>query len=229
MSLTPSLFIPLFVTYSFLREYSTNHYSVISYFISRFTMEALITAMQVRWLAVYLDSASAIFHFLASRGYDTHLTLPYMRLWQYLIAYWLIGFQGSFGLYYSASYTLAMASTAIAVLLGCSVEDPKLAQEMLPILFVPQLLFAGFFVATELIPAWLRWAQYLCSLTYAVRITLVEEFGDCYTDFCRQTLDNTNANADDTWWYWLVLVLLFAVFRISALIILRKKATKFFY
>jgi ABC-2 type transporter len=31
----------------FLREYSTNHYSVVSYFMSRFTMEAVITALQV--------------------------------------------------------------------------------------------------------------------------------------------------------------------------------------
>lgn len=37
----------------FLREYSTNHYSVVSYFVSRLTMEACITALQVlvavRW------------------------------------------------------------------------------------------------------------------------------------------------------------------------------------
>ena len=31
----------------FLREYSTNHYSVISYFLSRLTMEAFITALQI--------------------------------------------------------------------------------------------------------------------------------------------------------------------------------------
>ena len=31
----------------FLREYSTNHYSVISYFVSRLTMEAFITALQI--------------------------------------------------------------------------------------------------------------------------------------------------------------------------------------
>jgi ABC-2 type transporter len=31
----------------FLREYSTNHYSVVSYFVSRLTMEAFITAMQI--------------------------------------------------------------------------------------------------------------------------------------------------------------------------------------
>ena len=31
----------------FLREYSTNHYSVVSYFISRLTMEAVITGAQI--------------------------------------------------------------------------------------------------------------------------------------------------------------------------------------
>jgi hypothetical protein len=39
---------------------------------------------------------------------------------------------------YVTIYSLAMASTALGVLLGCSVEDPKLGQEMLPLLFVPQ-------------------------------------------------------------------------------------------
>jgi len=34
----------------FLREYSTNHYSAIAYFLSRFTMEASITAAQVLWM-----------------------------------------------------------------------------------------------------------------------------------------------------------------------------------
>ena len=31
----------------FLREYSTNHYSVLAYFASRLTIELLVTAMQV--------------------------------------------------------------------------------------------------------------------------------------------------------------------------------------
>ena len=35
----------------FLREYSTSHYSAAAYFLSRLTMEALITAAQVFWMA----------------------------------------------------------------------------------------------------------------------------------------------------------------------------------
>lgn len=86
-------------------------------------------------------------------------------------------------------------------------EDPKLGQEMLPLLFVPQMLFAGFFVAPDLIPVWLRWARYLCSLTYSVRIGLVEEFGDrsdCTMadgeSPCMNLLESVEADSDDTWW-----------------------------
>ena len=127
-----------------------------------------------------------------------------------------------------------MASTALAVLLGCAVEEPKLGQEMLPILFVPQMLFAGFFVTPDLIPAWLRWAQYLCTLTYALRIMLVEEFEDCdpanpeANNACNRLLSNVEADPDDTYWYWIVLLVLFASFRLLALFVLRQKATKFF-
>jgi ABC-type multidrug transport system permease subunit len=123
-----------------------------------------------------------------------------------------------------------MASTALAVLLGCSVEDPKLGQEMLPLLFVPQMLFAGFFVTPDLIPVWLRWAQYLCTLTYSIRLALVAEFEDCAKTIgsCAKLLDNIGADPDDTYWYWIVLISLFVVFRVGALLVLRKKATKFF-
>ena len=146
----------------------------------------------------------------------------------------MIGFQAGFGIFFAAVYMLAMTNTALAVLLGCSVEDPKLAQELLPILFVPQMLFAGFFVTPDLIPAWLRWARYLCTLTYAIRIILVEEFYNCNplneaeNNRCNELLENVDADPDETWWNWLVLLLLFVVFRVFALIILRRKATKFF-
>jgi len=185
----------------FLREYSTNHYSVISYFISRLSLEAFIAAAQVLVLVV--------------------------------ITYFMIGLTGSFGMYYLATYTLAMSSTALGVALGCSVDDAKLAMEFLPILFVPQLLFAGFFVSLSLIPVWLRWARHVCTLTYAVRILLVAEFEQCAKDpkyalFCNGLLIKMDANPEETWWNWIILVALFCVFRILALAILRNKASQFY-
>lgn len=186
----------------FLREYSTNHYSVVAYFISRLTMEAFITGCQVLVMTC--------------------------------ITYFMIGFQMEYRWLYLTTYSLAMSSTALAVMLGCSVEDAKLATELLPILFVPQMLFAGFFVTPSLIPPWLRWARYLCTLTYAVRIYLVEEYADCQpdnpeaTENCNNLIEEVEADPDETWWNWLVLVGLFAFFRINALIILQRKAVKFY-
>lgn len=152
---------------------------------------------------------------------------------QAILTYYLINFRASFGVFFLTLYALAMTSTALAVFLGCSVEDPKLAQEMLPILFVPQMLFAGFFVAPDLIPVWLRWARYLCSLTYSVRIALVEEFGSSCGSLdadraCAQLLQNVGADADETWWSWLVLGALFLTFRLLALYVLQQKAVKFY-
>ena len=150
---------------------------------------------------------------------------------QSFITYLMIDFQMNFGLYIGITYALSMASTALAVMLGSSVEDPKLASEMLPLLFVPQMMFAGFFVAINLIPTWLRWAQYLCALTYATRLMAIAEFDGCEgagSENCESIISDTlQADPDEIWWYWLVLIALWLVFRMLGLGILTKKASKF--
>lgn len=188
----------------FLREYSTNHYGVAAYFMSRFTIEAGITFLQTVVAQV--------------------------------LNFFLIGFQSNFFLLLAITYVLSMASTALAVLLGCSIDDAKLAQEFLPLLFVPQMLFAGFFVAIQLLPSWMQWVQYICSLTYGVRLGLLAEFEECATDVedtvsagnCQTILTNVDADADEKWWYWLVLLALFAVLRLMALYVLKAKAATFY-
>ena len=75
---------------------------------------------------------------------------------QVIICYFFMSLTMNIFYFFAIVYALAMTSTATAVLLGCAVEDPKMAQEFLPVLFVPQILFAGFFIPTDYIPAWLR-------------------------------------------------------------------------
>jgi len=179
----------------FLREYSTNHYGVTSYFVSRLTIEALTTFVQILVM--------------------TAITWNMLNLQQMYIRFVAIAF------------SLAMTSTALGVMMGCLVEHPQMALELMPILFVPQFLFSGFFVSTNLIPKAIRWAQYLCSLLYAIRLALVYEFGDCEEATCQGLLAGNHVNPDDAWWYWLVLASLFVVFRLLALVFLRKKATRF--
>ena len=115
----------------FLREYSTNHYSVIPYFFAKFSLECVTILMQV--------------------------------LIQLIAAFWLMGFKMNFFQFLALNFMLAIASTSIGIFIGSLVEDPSVAAELMPALIVPQLLFSGFFIQVELIPAFLRWAQYLVS------------------------------------------------------------------
>eukprot|EP00523_Entomoneis_sp_CCMP467_P003908 CAMPEP_0168742096 /NCGR_PEP_ID=MMETSP0724-20121128/12860_1 /TAXON_ID=265536 /ORGANISM="Amphiprora sp., Strain CCMP467" /LENGTH=679 /DNA_ID=CAMNT_0008789635 /DNA_START=46 /DNA_END=2085 /DNA_ORIENTATION=+ len=184
----------------FLREYSTRHYSVLAYFASKLMVELGISALQV--------------------------TLSVMLI------YLLVGFQASFGALWAGTYFMSLSSQALGVLVGSALENPSVAMEFLPAIFMPQILFAGFFVPPDDIPVWLRWITYISPLTYGVRICLVAEFdGGCagqIPNYCEQVLDNVNAEPDDTWWYYLVLIALFVVFRLFALITLKKKAEKFY-
>lgn len=158
-----------------------------------------------------------------------------MQPFRTVISYFFLGITMYIALFFAIIYTLAMAATAVAVLLGCSVGDPNLGQEFLPVLFVPQLLFAGFFIPTDFIPIWLHWAQYLCSLTYAVRLTLKYDFQECAdaaeaaTDSpCLNLLENSYVDQLPAYVSWFILVALFLFFRISALLVLKRKAMTFF-
>mmetsp|Transcript_9945 Transcript_9945/g.21519 ORF Transcript_9945/g.21519 Transcript_9945/m.21519 type:complete len:97 (+) Transcript_9945:85-375(+) len=95
----------------------------------------------------------------------------------------------------------------------------------MPALIVPQLLFSGFFIQVNLIPEFLRWAQYLCSLTYASRLATLFEFGDCTTFACQDLLENNGVYQMSSAAYWFILLAIAAVFRLSSVIILKNKAT----
>lgn len=177
----------------FLREYSTNHYSVLPYFLAKFSIECFTILCQV--------------------------------LVQQIAAFFLMGFQMNFFLFLMINFLLAIASTSIGIFIGSCVEDPGVAAELMPALIVPQLLFSGFFIPTEYIPSFLRWAQYLCSLTYAIRLASLYEFGDCSTLSCQSLLENNGVYELPSYWYWIILFLIASIFRITSMVILKRKAT----
>lgn len=180
----------------FLREYSTEHYTIVPYFLSKLWSEAI-------------NSFAAV-------------------LVQALITYWMMGFQMSFGFFLAITYSLAMTATAVAVMLGAFFTDPNNALSLFTLVVVPQFYFSGLFIAIELIPSWVSWAQYLCSLTYASRLGFAYEFGECAAgaaqENCNAILDANNVAVDDTWWYWLALMGLFVMFRLGGIFVLRSKA-----
>ena len=155
---------------------------------------------------------------------------------QFVICYFLLDMQGNFGIIVASVFGLSMAATSIAIALGCSVKDVKDATEMAPLLFVPQMLFVGFFIRTSQIPIFLRWAQYLCSLKYSMNIVLITEFdlrldsckGDIAEANCRSVLENNDIVVGDWWIHMLLLFALFVGGRLLGAYILIQKAKRFY-
>lgn len=193
---------PAMLTFSkdrpvFLREFSTDHYTIVPYFLSKLWREALNTLIAT--------------------------------ITQALVIYWLMGFQMSFGQLVALTYTLSMTATAVAVMLGACFDDINNSLNLFTLLVVPQFFFSGLFISIELIPDWVSWAQYICSLTYASRLGFAYEFADCEPGQaqanCDELLASNNVDKDDIWWYWLALLGLFVMFRVGGVIVLRSKAT----
>lgn len=204
----------------FLREYSTDHYNIIPYFLSKLGSEAFNSFLAM----------------IAQAG----------------VVYWMMGFQMGFATFLAITYSLALTATAVAVMLGACFSDPKLATALFTVVVIPQMYFSGVFIAIDLLPDWVGWAQYLCSLTYASRLSFAYEFGNCEPGLagenCQIVLDRNNVSADDAWWvsdrsttflifreffhssdsliwqYWLALAGLFLLYRVGGIIILRSKA-----
>lgn len=177
----------------FLREYSTNHYSVLPYFLAKFSLECVTALISV--------------------------------VMQLIAAFFLMGFQMNFFYFLALNFLLAIASTSIGIFIGSCTEDPGVAAEFIPALIVPQLLFSGFFIQTSLIPQFLRWAQYLCSLTYAMRLASIYEYGECSTASCQNLLENNGVYQLDAYLYWIILIGFALVFRLTAMAVLKSKAS----
>jgi len=160
-------------------------------------------------------------YFLSKMLVEVPLTLL-TSLETWLITYWVMGFQGNIFLLTLASAGLAMGAASLSLALGCSVATAKSAQELSPLIFVPQILFTGIFVSIKLIPEYLRWIQYLCALKYALNIACLIEFVDNKN---KEILFESYDIQDDLWWFYvLVLVGIIAGFRVIAVFQLRRKA-----
>lgn len=166
------------------------------------------------------------------------LPLAFLQtLAQYLVAYFLIAMNGNFFLFVLIGFGNGLAASSIALLLGCIVPDAKVVTELSPLLFVPQLLFCGFFIRTSLVPVFLRWAQYLCSLKYSLNLVLLTEFASsndncresaAALDNCKSVLDANDIKKEDTHIYVILLILIFFVFRSFGCYALVQKSKRFY-
>ena len=100
-----------------------------------------------------------------------------------LINYFLIGFQANF-FYLSLSITLlGLTASSISILVGSIASNAQVAIQLAPLITVPQILFAGFFVSIQKIPSFIRWIQYICALKYGINLSMIYEFNSIPQNF----------------------------------------------
>ena len=155
-----------------LREYSNGYYSIVTYIVSKLTIEIPIIFIQVLILTI--------------------------------LVYFLEGFVGNFWLMLLAMFLIGTATGGLALMFGAGMKDVAKVAELGFLLFVPQIMFSGFFIAIDQIPAVFQWAQWLCSLKYGVNIMYIAEFSDVFGH--EQVFNTNDVNPDLLWMYILVLV-----------------------
>lgn len=174
-------------------------------------------------------------YFVSKMAVEAILTFLQMLL-QLIIVYFLMDLQGSFIFLVLSAYGLAMASNSLALIIGCMVPDVKSVAELSPVVFVPQILFAGFFIRMSQVPVFMRWAQYLCGMKYGMNLALLTEFSldndsckdGAARENCRDLLNANDIDANQFWLSILLLTILVVGFRILAALLLKEKAKTFY-
>jgi ABC-type multidrug transport system permease subunit len=142
-----------------------------------------------------------------------------------VILYFLMGFSGNYPLFLLGHYLIGLTAASIAVALTSRVAQLKTALELSPLVFVPQIFFSGVFVRIEQIPVVLRWIQYIIPLKYGVNIVYLAEINQGqYSSWAPIILAQNDVETNGLWWYIVVLLALFLLFRLIGLLSLIQKA-----
>ena len=190
----------------FLREYATSTYGAAPYFISKTMVELPQQFLQAC---------------LAWTGY-----------------YFITGLQGLWIVHTTLYWLSGITAASTALLVGSLAANAEVASQSAPMIFVPQLLFAGVFLPTSQIPVALRWLQWLSSLKYAVNLSVLNEFGQRTRDdndwsverkaAAVALIDSVDIDPDLWWFYLLMILVLFCLFRFLSILALARRASTFF-
>jgi len=160
-------------------------------------------------------------YFLAKTIVEVPLAgLTSLETW--LFSYTTMGLHGNFFELVLISWALTLTASSTALFIGCSVANAQSAQELAPLMLVPQILFSGIFISISLIPPALRWLQYIAALKYAINLACIVEFNGLPEG--PSLLKSQNIDPHKKWVYMGVLLGIFVGFRTLAMISLRRKA-----
>lgn len=107
------------------------------------------------------------------------------------IVYFSVGLNPTAGHFFTFLLTLILiynASSGYSLIISACFSDKQVAVTLTPVLIIPFMLFAGFFVASSSIPYFLREFEYLSIFKYGYQALMQNEFNDNRRFPCAETL-----------------------------------------
>lgn len=132
----------------FLKEYSGRFYSTLPYYMSKVIVELPLTIFfPVLWTCIIY--------------YIVNYNTPFLALVKMCIV---------------AALT-AYASMCLGLMIGAGFTSIDSALNIAPLIFFPLMLFSGFYVNSDSIPAWTSWIEYISPFRYALEALTYNEYG----------------------------------------------------
>ncbi|KAJ9453582.1 ABC transporter G family member 7 [Diplonema papillatum] len=151
---------------------------------------------------------------------------------QLVIVYFMVDMQGNFVFMTLSNTLLGLVTSSVALVLGAATTRPETAVNVMPAVYVPQILSSGYFVSTDAVPIGIRWTQWICPLKYGIALSTVSEFSREYVPDDREAqtvflLASTDIVLEDWWIYVVIMLGIFLFFRVVSALILARRAKNF--
>lgn len=131
----------------FLKEYSGRFYSTLPYFMSKVMIEIPVAIIYpVIWTCIIY--------------YIINYTHPFVNLVKMCVV----------------AILLTFTSQSLGLAIGASFNSIDAALNITPLIFFPLMLFSGFYVNSDSIPAWTSWIEYISPFRYALEALVYNEY-----------------------------------------------------
>lgn len=134
----------------FVKEYQAKYYYILPYYLSK-------SLIEVPFSLIFPMLFTVLTYFLV--GFNTD---SIERFFQQMLV----------------SVLLTLASTALGINIGCIFNDVSVALAITPLIFMPMMLFSGFYVNSDSISVWLKWIEYASPFRYSFEAYVYNEFED---------------------------------------------------
>lgn len=135
--------------------------------------------------AVFLKEASSnLYHIVPYYFSKMLVELPFLIFYPLLfssIIYYIIGLYTpgiNWLTFAGITILLSFTGNSMGIMTGCLFTDAKVGVAMAPMIFVPFMLFAGFYINADSLPVWLAWFQYLSPIKYGLEALAYNEYND---------------------------------------------------